>query len=153
MSRLQLSFLSSDHLICPFSQQTSSIVCSTTHINFVEGVAEEEQRSAERQLGAGVRARLQPLVPGVFSKVEQLLQLQSPGPDTQAQQPQRDPEPAHRLADTTDAENQRVFRVQGAGQGSQAAGDADSRSGAERSQTERRRAGEGVMNGWSSGGL
>lgn len=86
-----------------FTEQTSSVVCWITHINFVEGVAEEEQRSAQRQLGAGVRARLQPLVPGFFSKVEQLLQLQSPGPNTPAQQAQTDPEPAHHLSDTTNA--------------------------------------------------
>lgn len=67
-----------------------------THVNFVEGLAEEEQGSAERQLGGGVRAGLQSLVSGCFSELEQLLQLQSPGPGpkTQAQQTRADPQPA-----------------------------------------------------------
>lgn len=65
-----------------------------THVNFVEGFAEEEQGSAEGQLGGGVRAGLQSLVSGCFSELEQLLQLQSPGPNTQAQQTREDPQPA-----------------------------------------------------------
>lgn len=76
-----------------FTEKTPAAGC-WTHINFVEGLAEEEQGCVQRQLGGGVRAGLQLLVSGVFSELKQLLQLQSPGENTQAQQARPDPQPA-----------------------------------------------------------
>lgn len=130
-----------------------------THVNFVEGFAEEEQGSAEGQLGGGVRAGLQALVSGCFSELEQLLQLQSPGPNaqnTQAQQTRADPQPApaHLLSQAPRTRSdQRASPVKEAGDEARAAGDTHSRSGGARRRTEgEREARKGGVNGWRRGG-
>lgn len=74
-----------------------------THVDFDEVLAEEEHGAPEAQLGRGVGAGVQPLVPGCLPEVEQLAQLQGPGrQDASAQQqageePQ-EPVPGHLLS-------------------------------------------------------
>lgn len=140
---------------------------SETHINCVEGLAEEEHGPAERQRGAGVRAGPQLLVSGFLSELEQPPELQSPARSTQAQQapPDPQPDPPHPRPDPPDprpdpgpgthllpseaphtrSDQRRGSPVKEAGEEVRAAGDTSSRDSGGLEGSERR---EGGMSDW-----